>query len=107
MQALVLATPAPIESAPLRRETRSIPAPDADEILVRVDACGICRTDLHIVEGELPLVRAPIVPGHQVVGRVESVGARARRFRPASAWASRGFAGRAVPAIRAGARGRT
>jgi len=81
MQALVLATPAPIESAPLRRETRSIPAPDADEILVRVDACGICRTDLHIVEGELPLVRAPIVPGHQVVGRVESVGARARRFR--------------------------
>jgi len=81
LKALVLSTPAPIERAPLRRETRQIPSPEGDEILVRVSACGVCRTDLHIVEGELPLVRSPIVPGHQVVGRVEQIGPAARRFR--------------------------
>lgn len=82
MRALVLALPAPIESAPLRLETRPLPSPEADEILVRVSACGVCRTDLHIVEGELPLVTSPLVPGHQVVGRVERAGRDARRFRP-------------------------
>jgi propanol-preferring alcohol dehydrogenase len=46
-----------------------------------VIACGVCRTDLHIVEGDLPLVRSPVVPGHQVVGRVEAMGSQARRFR--------------------------
>ena len=82
MRAVVLSVPAPVESAPLRCETRPVPSPANDEILVRVSACGVCRTDLHIVEGELPLVSAPIVPGHQVVGRVERVGSDARRFRP-------------------------
>jgi propanol-preferring alcohol dehydrogenase len=76
-----LAGQAPVESAPLRCESRVTPSPGPDEILVRVIACGVCRTDLHIVEGDLPLVRSPIVPGHQVVGRVEAVGASARRFR--------------------------
>jgi propanol-preferring alcohol dehydrogenase len=76
-----LAGPAPVESGPLRGETRPTPSPGPDEILVRVSACGVCRTDLHIVEGDLPLVRAPIVPGHQVVGRVEATGSGARRFR--------------------------
>lgn len=56
--------------------------PESHEILVRVSACGVCRTDLHIVEGELPLIRSSIVPGHQVVGRVERTGSDARRFRP-------------------------
>jgi propanol-preferring alcohol dehydrogenase len=51
-------------------------------VLVRVAACGICRTDLHIVEGDLPLVTAPIVPGHQIVGRVERLGPGAARFAP-------------------------
>ncbi|HXL46655.1 MAG TPA: alcohol dehydrogenase catalytic domain-containing protein, partial [Candidatus Binatia bacterium] len=82
MRAVVLSVPAPVESAPLRCETRSVPSPANDEILVRVSACGVCRTDLHLVEGELPLVSAPIVPGHQVVGRVERGGSDARRFRP-------------------------
>ena len=82
MRALVLSAPAPIDTAPLRSESRPTPAPGPDEILVRVSACGVCRTDLHIVEGELPLVRSPIVPGHQVVGRVERAGPSARRFRP-------------------------
>ena len=59
-------------------EERADPAPAAGEILVRVMACGICRTDLHVVEGDLPLVTTPIVPGHQVVGRVVGDGARFR-----------------------------
>jgi len=77
-----LAGPAPVESDPLRLDSRPAPSPGPDEILVRVIACGVCRTDLHIVEGDLPLVRSPIVPGHQVVGRVEGAGSGARRFRP-------------------------
>jgi propanol-preferring alcohol dehydrogenase len=76
-----LAGPAPIESAPLRCDSRAAPPPGPDEVLVRVIACGVCRTDLHIVEGDLPLVRSPVVPGHQVVGRVEAMGSQARRFR--------------------------
>jgi propanol-preferring alcohol dehydrogenase len=66
--------PAPIGDSPLRAVERSVPEPGPGEVLVRVGACGICRTDLHIVEGELPLVRSPIVPGHQIVGRVERIG---------------------------------
>src|SRR5437764_78047 len=71
MRALVLSAAAPIESAPLRLEARATPAPGPREILVRVSACGVCRTDLHIVEGELPSARPSTVPGHQVIGRVE------------------------------------
>ena len=82
MRAMSLAGPAPVESDPLRLDSRPAPSPGPDEILVRVIACGVCRTDLHIVEGDLPLVRSPIVPGHQVVGRVEGTGSGARRFRP-------------------------
>jgi propanol-preferring alcohol dehydrogenase len=82
MRAMSLAGPAPVESAPLCCDSRPTPSPGPDEILVRVIACGVCRTDLHIVEGDLPLVRSPIVPGHQVVGRVEGTGSGARRFRP-------------------------
>ncbi len=82
MRAMSLAGPAPVESDPLCLDSRPAPSPGPDEILVRVIACGVCRTDLHIVEGDLPLVRSPIVPGHQVVGRVEGAGSGARRFRP-------------------------
>lgn len=80
MRALVLSATAPIETAPLRLDTRPTPAPGPGEILVRVSACGVCRTDLHIVEGELPPVHASIVPGHQIVGRIEHAGSGARRF---------------------------
>lgn len=82
MRAQVLRTQAAIERAPLRLEERAAPAPGPGEILVRVTACGVCRTDLHVVEGDLPLVRSPIVPGHQVVGRVERSGPGASRFAP-------------------------
>jgi propanol-preferring alcohol dehydrogenase len=56
---------------------REIPEPAPSQLLVRVEACGVCRTDLHIVDGELPRVRVPIIPGHEIVGRVERIGAGA------------------------------
>jgi propanol-preferring alcohol dehydrogenase len=58
------------------------PQPGAGEILIRVRACGVCRTDLHLVDGELPDPKLPVVPGHQVVGNVEALGEGASRFAP-------------------------
>ncbi|HEY7649772.1 MAG TPA: zinc-dependent alcohol dehydrogenase family protein [Methylomirabilota bacterium] len=81
MRAMVLKGQAPIAESPLMEESRPVPEPAAGEILLRVNACGICRTDLHIVEGDMPLVRRPIVPGHQVVGTVTRIGAGVQRFR--------------------------
>lgn len=75
MRAMVLDAPAPIGTHPLGARTLPVPEPGAGEVLVRVAACGICRTDLHVIEGELPPHRVPLVPGHQVVGRVERLGA--------------------------------
>ena len=60
---------------PLVLEERPDPEPGPSELLIRVEACGVCRTDLHVVDGELPDVRPPIVPGHEVVGRVVRRGA--------------------------------
>ena len=60
--------------APLTLIERDVPVPGAHEVLVRVDACGVCRTDLHIVDGELTQPRLPLVPGHEIVGHVEAVG---------------------------------
>ncbi|MGB8331710.1 MAG: zinc-dependent alcohol dehydrogenase family protein [Polyangiales bacterium] len=74
MQAMLLYAPAPIESHPLRLADVSLPVPGADEVLIRVRACGVCRTDLHVVEGDLQLKRSPIIPGHQVVGTIEAMG---------------------------------
>lgn len=70
MQAMVLDQP----GRPLRLETRPDPQPGPGEVRVRVDACGVCRTDLHIVDGELALPRLPLVPGHEVIGVVEAIG---------------------------------
>jgi propanol-preferring alcohol dehydrogenase len=67
---------------PLAPVRRAVPVPGPGEVLLEVSACGVCRTDLHIVDGELPAVRSPIVPGHEVVGRVAALGAGAVRFRP-------------------------
>src|SRR6185436_2254188 len=80
MKACFLASPAPVDTKPLRYGKVATPAPGDDEIRVRVSASGICRTDLHIVEGDLAPRRSPVVPGHQIVGRVEERGAKARRF---------------------------
>src|SRR5689334_20270140 len=67
--------------APLERIKRPLPSPKAGELLVRVEACAVCRTDLHVIDGELPNVKRPIVPGHEIVGRVEAVGPSTEGFR--------------------------
>lgn len=74
MQVLELSEPAPAIDAPLRLSARPEPEPAPDEIVIAVAACAVCRTDLQIVEGDIPLHRRPLVPGHQVVGRVTRVG---------------------------------
>ena len=60
---------------PLALQQLRVPEPAADEVLIRVSACGICRTDLHVVDGELADPALPLVPGHQIVGRVVACGA--------------------------------
>jgi propanol-preferring alcohol dehydrogenase len=75
MRAAVLHHPAPIASHPLRLEDLPIPEPGPGEVLLKVEACGVCRTDLHITAGELPPLRDSVTPGHQIVGRVEKLGA--------------------------------
>jgi propanol-preferring alcohol dehydrogenase len=79
---MVLEVPAPVESGPLAAREVPDPEPGPGDILVRVLACGLCRTDLHVVEGDLPPVRDAVVPGHQVVGIVERGGPGAHRFAP-------------------------
>jgi propanol-preferring alcohol dehydrogenase len=78
MKAHVLRAPAPVEHRPLSLEEHPMPTIADDELLVRVHACGVCRTDLHIVEGELPMRRKTVVPGHQIVGEIISCGAAVR-----------------------------
>lgn len=80
MKAARLRSQAPIHSRPLELVELAEPVPDPGELLVRVRACAICRTDLHIIEGELPPRRMPLVPGHQVVGAVERLGLACGRF---------------------------
>ena len=72
---------APVETRPLTLVEGAAPVPVAGEILVRVEACAVCRTDLHLIEGDLPLRRPGLVPGHQAVGTVAALGAGAERFR--------------------------
>src|SRR5712664_3155435 len=58
--------------APLRFEERPIPVPKPGQLLVKVRACAVCRTDLHIIDGELPRPKLPLIPGHEIIGRVAS-----------------------------------
>lgn len=69
-RALVVEKPAPIGASSLRLVERNVPQPGAGEVLVAVEVCGVCRTDLHVVEGDLPPRHRSVVPGHEVVGRV-------------------------------------
>ncbi|MFK4039823.1 zinc-dependent alcohol dehydrogenase family protein [Nonomuraea wenchangensis] len=71
MRAWVVREPGPIASGPLELVEPDVPEPGPGEVLVRVEACGVCRTDLHLAEGDLPPRRPRTTPGHQVVGRVE------------------------------------
>lgn len=74
MKAMVLREIAPIESSPLAIDALPCPEPGPGEIRLRVKCCAICRTDLHVIEGDLPRHTLPIIPGHQVVGIVDAVG---------------------------------
>jgi propanol-preferring alcohol dehydrogenase len=73
---------APIGSRPLALVEAREPVPGPGEVLVRVRTCAICRTDLHVIEGDLPPRRLPLIPGHQAVGQVERLGPGSTRFRP-------------------------
>jgi propanol-preferring alcohol dehydrogenase len=66
---------------PLRLRDVAMPSPGTDQVLVRVRTCGVCRTDLHIVDGELPDPKLPLVPGHQIVGVVAAIGERVSEFK--------------------------
>jgi len=80
MKACVLNAPAKVETNPLQFTDVRVPTPGKGEILVRVHDCGVCRTDLHVVEGELTPQKSPVIPGHQVVGVVEKQGEGSHRF---------------------------
>jgi alcohol dehydrogenase, propanol-preferring len=80
VQAWVVDTLGPVESGPLARVERAEPVPGPGQVLVRVTCCGVCRTDLHLAEGDLPPRRHGVVPGHEVVGRVAALGTGTTRF---------------------------
>src|SRR5579863_4226187 len=81
MKACLLPARAPIETNPLRYGDVASPERlEPGQVLVRVRACGVCRTDLHVIEGELTPKKSPVIPGHQVVGVVEACGSAAKRF---------------------------
>jgi propanol-preferring alcohol dehydrogenase len=76
--AMLLETP----NTPLVPRAIDLPDPTGHQVLLRVLACGVCRTDLHLVDGELPDPKLPIIPGHEIVGIVEAVGRTTERFQP-------------------------
>jgi propanol-preferring alcohol dehydrogenase len=80
MKACLLRVPAAMETNPLEYGEVAAPQPKSGEVLVRVRTCGVCRTDLHVIEGELPPRKSPVIPGHQVVGIVDRQGENARRL---------------------------
>jgi len=80
MLAWVVDSPQPIDSGPLRRVEREVPEPGTGQVRVRVRCCGVCRTDLHLAEGDLAPRRPEVTPGHEVVGVVDAVGPEATRF---------------------------
>ncbi len=80
MMAWQVQRPGPMSTRPLERVSTDVPRPADDELLVAVRACGVCRTDLHVAEGDLPVHRPAVIPGHEVVGEVLESGPQAGRF---------------------------
>jgi alcohol dehydrogenase, propanol-preferring len=74
MKAMLLRRIAPIDSAPLELTDLPIPEPGPGEVRIRVRCCAVCRTDLHVIEGDLPQQKMPIIPGHQIVGTIDKLG---------------------------------
>lgn len=82
MKAMRLLKAAAIETSPLQLMDMPVPEPGEGEVLLRILACGVCRTDLHLIEGEIPSARYPIIPGHQIVGMIEGFGPDCALFKP-------------------------
>jgi propanol-preferring alcohol dehydrogenase len=78
---MVLMEQKPVSESPLVLRELDEPIPAADEVRVKVSVCAVCRTDIHLVEGDLPLHRTPVIPGHQIVGRIDQLGENVTRFR--------------------------
>jgi alcohol dehydrogenase, propanol-preferring len=98
VEAWVVARPGRLTQHPLERVDLAEPEPGDTEVVVRVRTCGVCRTDLHVAEGDLPPRRSRVVPGHEIVGVVERVGAAAHRFTVGRRVGIPGCAGPAGPA---------
>jgi len=81
MKAMSVDQRAPMQEKPLRLIEKTPPTPKKGEVLIEVEVCAICRTDLHVIEGELPAHQTPVVPGHQVVGQVIQAGPHTNRFK--------------------------
>ena len=81
MKAMLLEQIAPVESSPLRLAEVPMPEPKAGEVRMNVRCCGVCRTDLHVIEGDLPTQKMPVIPGHQIVGTVDALGSDCIRLR--------------------------
>ena len=79
MKAMLLRRIAPIDSAPLELADLPIPEPGPGEVRIRVRCCAICRTDLHVIEGDLPQEKMFVIPGHQIVGMVDKLGPAAEQ----------------------------
>jgi propanol-preferring alcohol dehydrogenase len=90
MRAWVVTRPAPVDERPLTLVDRAVPKPKTGGVLLKVSVCGVCRTDLHVAEGDLPVHRAQVAPGHEIVGRVVELGPSVTRFavgdRVGAAW---------------------
>ncbi len=81
MRAMLLRQPGPIEGQPLALTEIPTPSPEPGQVLIHVSACGLCHTDLHIVEGELPARKLPVVPGHQIAGQIAALSPGVTRWR--------------------------
>lgn len=82
MRAMVVERQAPVGESPLVPRDVAVPEPGPGQVRIRVSVCGVCHTDLHVVEGDLPLHGRPVIPGHQVIGGVDAAGPGATAFRP-------------------------
>jgi propanol-preferring alcohol dehydrogenase len=80
MQGWAVVKPGPIDGEPLQLVERAVPSPGPGEVRIRVSTCGVCRTDLHLAEGDLSPHGEGVIPGHEVVGRVDAIGEGANRF---------------------------
>src|SRR4030042_1029860 len=80
MKAMQLSKQAPLETKPLQMCELPVPEPAENQVRIKINVCGACRTDLHIVEGELPAHKIPLIIGHQIIGRIDKLGKAVNRW---------------------------